>query len=825
MSSPVTVMLVDDNDSLRSALNRRLTHYGYRVADFASGNEAIDFVTTGTQTIPYAFIDYVLDATPSNGGQKRPLDGIETTRQLMRADPSICVVVFSGQPNISPTQRQRAREAGARGFIYKQHGIQIERDIVEFMRELDAFREMRSLVEEVQQQRQRLAATLREVPVGTLLIDKALSPWVANQEWREIEEKLDPLEFPVHRLADSLLEDQFRMDLVEAAFRGEETDGLSLCVMGKEKLKYLHTRARPVRNKQSQVVACALTVVDETPYDTVREMPLQRRASLIVEAILRAGYDRARFYRVSGDGTRLMGVVEAGGGVNVEPFEDYPIEFNKAKHLRKTLEGRLPCFWRIANAEDITEKELGKSSDFVVFPLFHQDRLTGWLTIDREYSHQERPMSEDDIEPICPYAAEALKALLEAPEQAAEAGEIGEGLADVWSKIERCKDPDEAMQVVLEAALHLTCSIAAIIRVREGHEAVMVAGIGDFPRHRPKRIPIEGKFWSVRAILRRQPIIVQDKNSLPPGFMDEMETWSERARQAYDHVAGFAAFPLTFGETFGALTAYASDVNHFTPRRRRLLLSLAHLAAMAWIDLTRIRDRQAAAKEELAFATVHNLRQPTMALRGALRRILKKGDRGTLTIPGAVSAVQDALKYLQRSEDIITDVLRYLKPLDFRKSVFKLDEFVQSIIHEFAQTQEDIEVLLDSDPQLDVCVDRESLRQALEELLTNAVNAMAGQGTIKVRASSTPQLDAQPVYLSGVSIEIEDDGLGIAPQMEGRLFEPFTTTAATGTGLGLAFVKNVVDEHNGRIWHEAVEPHGTRFIMVLPRDLKEDNND
>ena len=77
------------------------------------------------------------------------------------------------------------------------------------------------------------------------------------------------------------------------------------------------------------------------------------------------------------------------------------------------------------------------------------------------------------------------------------------------------------------------------------------------------------------------------------------------------------------------MTVLAPGVNHFTAERRQILQALARLAATAWVDLSRAQDRQKAAQQQVAFATVHNLRQPTMALRGALQRILRKYDSGT----------------------------------------------------------------------------------------------------------------------------------------------------------------------------------------------------
>jgi CheY-like chemotaxis protein/anti-sigma regulatory factor (Ser/Thr protein kinase) len=106
-------------------------------------------------------------------------------------------------------------------------------------------------------------------------------------------------------------------------------------------------------------------------------------------------------------------------------------------------------------------------------------------------------------------------------------------------------------------------------------------------------------------------------------------------------------------------------------------------------------------------------------------------------------------------------------------------------------------------------IDPEQLDQAVTNLVFNARDAMAGRtiGVIRVRLSATG---------NEVSISVEDDGPGIPAENVDKLFEPFFTTKRSGTGLGLAVVKQIVERHHGRIETENREGGGASFTISIP---------
>jgi signal transduction histidine kinase len=108
----------------------------------------------------------------------------------------------------------------------------------------------------------------------------------------------------------------------------------------------------------------------------------------------------------------------------------------------------------------------------------------------------------------------------------------------------------------------------------------------------------------------------------------------------------------------------------------------------------------------------------------------------------------------------------------------------------------------------EVVADESQLRQALLNLVRNAKEAMAGGGRIHLEVVRAA--DGQ------VRLVLADSGSGITPENLASIFEPFFSTKAKGTGLGLALVQQIVTEHGGRIEVDCPPAGGTRFVIVLP---------
>ena len=116
-------------------------------------------------------------------------------------------------------------------------------------------------------------------------------------------------------------------------------------------------------------------------------------------------------------------------------------------------------------------------------------------------------------------------------------------------------------------------------------------------------------------------------------------------------------------------------------------------------------------------------------------------------------------------------------------------------------------------------LDQEQIQSVLENLITNAINALPDGGRLTIATSLVLNLQlrkADQATSDYVLIEIMDSGVGIPDELKNKLFQPYVSNSLTGTGLGLAIVKKIVDDHSGIIEFTTEKNMGTSFMIYLP---------
>jgi signal transduction histidine kinase len=111
-----------------------------------------------------------------------------------------------------------------------------------------------------------------------------------------------------------------------------------------------------------------------------------------------------------------------------------------------------------------------------------------------------------------------------------------------------------------------------------------------------------------------------------------------------------------------------------------------------------------------------------------------------------------------------------------------------------------------------VPMDARQIRQALVNVAVNALQSMPKGGTLRVKARRDGGTPDAPL----LCIDVQDDGPGISADVLPRIFEPFFTTKAKGTGLGLAVVKRIIEDHRGTLEVRSEAGRGTTFTFRLP---------
>ena len=170
---------------------------------------------------------------------------------------------------------------------------------------------------------------------------------------------------------------------------------------------------------------------------------------------------------------------------------------------------------------------------------------------------------------------------------------------------------------------------------------------------------------------------------------------------------------------------------------------------------------------------------------------------------------------LERINAIVTQMLRFAAPNRAAFTTVRvhdvLDHSLRLMQHQISGKLISLQRHYQAEPDI-VHGDDAQLQQAFMNLLINALEAMGTNGVLTV-GTETAQ-DA--VGTRQLRINIQDTGVGIAPENLGRMFEPFFTTKRNGTGLGLAISHRIVREHHGLIHVQSDPGKGSRFSLLLP---------
>lgn len=227
------------------------------------------------------------------------------------------------------------------------------------------------------------------------------------------------------------------------------------------------------------------------------------------------------------------------------------------------------------------------------------------------------------------------------------------------------------------------------------------------------------------------------------------------------------------------------------------------------------RSKSFALIGEMAASLAHELRNPMASLCGSIQMLQRN-----LELDDANERLmQIVLRGRDQLENLVKNFLLLARPnLDGRQEINikdVIDDVLESLRHG-PDWHENIEVVMALCDQTSIYGNVTEIRQALLNLVLNAVQSMSDSGRLKIETKPLI-LDNGKGYLE---IRISDTGCGIGEDDYNKVFEPFYTTKERGTGLGLAIVNRIVESHGGRIKVESELKKGTSCILLLPRNKR-----
>jgi len=298
----------------------------------------------------------------------------------------------------------------------------------------------------------------------------------------------------------------------------------------------------------------------------------------------------------------------------------------------------------------------------------------------------------------------------------------------------------------------------------------------------------------------------------------------------------FASVPMLAGEkvigvllvdnVFNRKPITESDLNFLVTFANQAGLAIESTRLYSYLEETNeelkrtqerlVESEKLAALGEMAAGVAHEIRNPLVSIGGFARRLQQKF-KGTQNEGKYLEII---IKEVQRLEKILHDVLSFSKESPLLLTKNNINETIEDTLlffdAEFKEKNIKVNLSLDKGIPL-FSFDSQQIKQALINILTNSIQAIGTDGSLEIKSFLKNNN-------SFAVVEITDTGGGIPLEVVSNIFNPFFTTKNTGTGLGLALTRKIVEKHGGQIEVRNKLGEGVTFEIAFPIDAEDRPN-
>lgn len=303
-----------------------------------------------------------------------------------------------------------------------------------------------------------------------------------------------------------------------------------------------------------------------------------------------------------------------------------------------------------------------------------------------------------------------------------------------------------------------------------------------------ERCGLEGHLYEEVTLGLGNLAAIRDAIEHGHSIMGQPRSHTDRDGYKVDLLAGVAPIRTADGSVPGAV-----EVLQDVTALRRLETLAKHRERLASLG-------------EMAASVAHEIRNPLGTIEG-FARLLKRDSEGQ---PNAYRLASRIVEGAQNLNYVITNLLTYARPMSLTCESFSVERLLtetrEVLIDKATRTKAELQMDVASQ-DFQAYGDVRQLRQVLLNLGLNAIEACAEGGVVKIEARRSGRT---------VRFVVVDNGCGMTPADQEKIFDPFFTNKQGGTGLGLSLCHKIVEMHSGKISVESQLGAGSRFEVIIP---------
>jgi len=311
-------------------------------------------------------------------------------------------------------------------------------------------------------------------------------------------------------------------------------------------------------------------------------------------------------------------------------------------------------------------------------------------------------------------------------------------------------------------------------------------------------LPLNGKGLTVLAAKTQKTVLVKDTRRDPNYVMGTLTSLSELDVPV-----------IVEGKTVAVLNVEQNRIDAFNEDHRTLLETLASHVGTAIYRLQKEKQLEEMSQrhikdlvknyQRISSMVRHDLRSPLQAIYNASEILGVEPKNQKMR-----ELIRNQGKYI---ESILNDWNNQTLNGEINSKEENIDQLVRVAVKTVI-TSENIDVEIDIDEDLEYNLDYNRMLRAITNILKNSVEAMPDGGTIKIKASTEEEQ---------LILTIIDTGKGIQEKDMNLIYDPFFTTKPKGMGLGLSFVRQVIEAHQGTVEITSKQDEGTKITIKIPQ--------